>query len=264
MLKRCLILFCLLLIASQVWGVDADYRVGDGDVLKVSVYDHPDLTTTVRVSSGGAIQFPLIGRVEITGMTVNQVGDTIAKLLADGYIVNPQVSVFIQEFRSQKVTIMGQVVKPGLYELSGPTSFLELISKAGGLTKDAGDQATIHHSVSAGKKGEKVVHVNLKALLEKGDSSLDVMLIDGDSVFVPQAGMVYVTGEVKNPDSYKVEDNTTVIMAVTRAGGFTDLAAKGRVKIIRKADGNEQTMEKVPMNMLVKPNDVIVVPESFF
>ncbi|ORJ55869.1 SLBB domain-containing protein [Geothermobacter hydrogeniphilus] len=240
---------------------EADYHVGEGDVLKVTVYDHPDLTTTVRIAGGGSIIFPLIGELSIDGLSVSEVSEKLSAALADGYIVNPQVSVFVQEFRSRKVVIMGQVDKPGLYEMSGPTTLLELISKAGGLSRDAGDRATVHRKVDG---REQIIRIDLKRLLEEGDSSLDIPLVTGDNVFVPKAGMVYVTGEVDNPDSYKIDDNTTVIMAVTKAGGFTNLASKGRVKVIRKVDGKEQIFEKVPMNMVVKPDDVVVVPESFF
>lgn len=248
-------------LVSAACAEEVDYHVGEGDVLKVTVYDHPDLTTTVRVGGGGSVLFPLIGQLAIEGLSVNEVSEKLSTALADGYIVDPQVSVFVQEFRSRKVVIMGEVGRPGLYELSGPTTLLQLISKAGGLSKDAGDRAAVHRKVDG---REEVQHIDLKRLLEEGDSSLDVALINDDNVFVAKAGMVYVTGEVDEPDSYKIEENTTVIMAVAQAGGFTKLASKGRVKVIRKVDGKEKIFEKVPMNMVVKPDDVVVVPESFF
>lgn len=266
MVKRVLIFGLALVLGfcfnSAALAVEDDYQVGEGDVLMVKVYDHPDLTTTVRVSGDGTVLFPLVGQLEIMGLTVNKVSEKLGVALADGYIVNPQVSVFVQEFRSRKVVIMGQIGRPGLYELSGPTSLLELISKAGGLAKDAGARATIHRHNPDGK--EEVIQVNLKRLLEDGDSSLDQLLVNDDNIFIAQAGMVYITGEVRKPDSYKAEKGLTVIMAVTEAGGFTNLAAKSRVKIIRKVDGQEEILEKVPMNMEILPDDVVVVPESFF
>lgn len=266
MFKHALIFGLALLLGlcfiSTALAVEDDYQVGEGDVLKVTVYDHPDLETTVRVGGDGTVLFPLIGQLKILGLTVNQISEKLGVALADGYLVNPQVAVFVQEFRSRKVVIMGQIGRPGLYELSGPTSLLELISKAGGLTQDAGASATIHRHSADGK--EKVIQVNLKRLLEDGDSSLDQVLVNDDNIFIAQAGMVYVTGEVRKPGSYKAEKNLTVIMAITEAGSFTNLAAKGRVKIIRKVNGQEEILEKVPMNMVVLPDDVVVVPESFF
>ena len=115
-----------------------DYIVGEGDVLRITVYDHDDLTTTARVSGDGMINFPLIGQVNVKGLTLSQITKQISALLADGYIVNPQVNIFIQEFRSKKAFIMGEVNRPGLYVLAGQTTFLALLSQAGGLTKHFG------------------------------------------------------------------------------------------------------------------------------
>ncbi|RMF44730.1 MAG: periplasmic polysaccharide biosynthesis/export protein, partial [Deltaproteobacteria bacterium] len=250
LLRVFLLLALLAGLALPAAASDSDYRVGEGDVLRVTVYDHEDLTTTVRVGGDGSIIFPLIGQLKIGGLTVNGVADKLAAALADGYIVNPQVSVFVQEFRSSKVVIVGQVSRPGLYELTGNTTLLELISKAGGLAKDAGDTATVHRKSDG---GEKVIQVDLKRLLESADGGQDIRLRNGDNVFIAQAGMIYVTGEVRDPDSYKVEPGMTVLEAITEAGGFTNLAARGRVKLIRKENGKENIFEKVPMNMTVRP-----------
>lgn len=260
MLKR---IICLLVVIFFFNGYSSaqDYIVGEGDVLKITVYEHPDLTIVARVSGDGNIIFPLLGQVRVEGLTVSEVSEKIARLLSDGYIVDPQVTVFIQEFRSKKATIMGEVNNPGLYQLQGDTTFLELISKAGGLTKDAGERAIIKRKTS---KGNKVITIDLKKLIEEGDTSLDINIQDGDSIYISRAGVFYVTGEVKKPDAYKYEEGTTVIKAITMAGGFTDKASTSRVKIIRKKDGKEFVLEKVKMDEPVMPDDVIVVPESFF
>lgn len=241
-----------------------DYKVGEGDVLQITVYDHPDLTTIARISDDGMIIFPLIGQVKISGLTVSEVSRKIAHLLSQGYIIYPQVSALVQEFRSQKVTVMGQVNNPGLYELKGYTTFLEVLLKAGDLTKDAGDKAIIKRRAGSPGTKEKVITIDLRRLIEMGDTSLDVPILDGDSIYIPKAGVFYVTGEVRNPNSYKFEEGTTVLKAVTMAGGFTDKASTGRVKIIRTKNGKEQVMEDVKMGEPIQPDDVIVVPESFF
>ncbi|MCL5023986.1 MAG: SLBB domain-containing protein [Nitrospirae bacterium] len=238
-----------------------DYIVGERDVLRITVYDHPDLTSVARVSGEGTISFPLIGEVKVAGLTTPQIAKKISELLSNGYIVDPQVIVFIEEFRSKKATVIGEVARPGLYELPGQTTFLELLSRAGGLTKDAGENAIIKRKVN---QGEQSFNIDLKKLIEKGDTSLDMNLQDGDSVYIPKAGFFYVTGEVKKPDAYKYEEGTTVLKAITMAGGFTDKAAEKRIKIKRKEGGKENTVEKVGLDDLIKPDDVIVVPESFF
>jgi polysaccharide export outer membrane protein len=240
-----------------------DYIVGDGDVLRITVYDHPDLTTVARISEDGAILFPLIGQVGLAGLTVSQTAEKISSLLDDGYIVNPQVTVFIEEFRSNKAVIMGQVNKPGLYMLKGRTTFLELLSKTGGLTDDAGKTAIIKRKPTPGEN-EKKITIDLKKLLEEGDTSLDIEIMDSDSIYISKAGVFFVTGEVRKPSAYKFEEGTTVVKAITMAGGFSDKAATGRVKIIRKVNDEEMVFNKVNMDAPVKPDDVIVVPESFF
>ena len=241
-----------------------DYIIGEGDVLKITVYDHDDLTTTARVSGDGMISFPLIGQVNVKGLTLSQITQKISVLLADGYIVNPQVSIFMQEFRSKKAFIMGEVNRPGLYVLPGHTTFLALLSQAGGLTKDAGDKAIIKRKAGPSETAEITITLDLKRLVENGDTSLDIPIMDSDSVYITKAGVFYVTGEVKKPDAYKYEEGTTVIKAITMGGGFTDKASTGRVRIIRKVNGKEEILEKVKMDETVRPDDVIVVPESFF
>jgi polysaccharide biosynthesis/export protein len=253
------IIFSPVLAASAV-----DYIIGEGDVLKISVYDHPDMTTVARVSGEGEIYFPLIGKVAVGGMNLTKITEKITTLLSDGYIVEPQVSVFIEEFKSKKVVLMGQVEKPGLYVLHGQTTVLELLSNAGGLTKDAGDKAVIKRKSEGSAKEEDRITVDLKKLVAEGDMSQDVPILDGDSIYIGKAGVFYISGEIKKPDAYKYEEGLTVVKAATKAGGFTEIAAPGRIKILRKVNGKEKVMEKVDLNERVLPEDVIIVPESFF
>jgi polysaccharide export outer membrane protein len=260
--------FSLLLVIAVLWRVDAlfaqDYVVGEEDILKITVYDHPDLTTVARVSGEGLINLPLIGAVKVSGLTTAQISQKVTELLADGYVVDPHVSVFVEEFKSRKTIIMGQVNKPGVYALSGSTTFLELLSKAGGLTKEAGDKAIIKRKALSSDKTEIIITLDLKKLLEEGDVSSDVLLMESDSVYIAKAGVFYITGEVKKPDAYKYEEGTTVIKAATMAGGFTDKASSGRIRIIRKVQGKDKIIEKAEMDEPVLPGDIIVVPESFF
>ena len=264
-MKICSFLGALIIITSLVTVSFAqDYVVGEGDILKITVYDHDDLTTLVRVSGEGVVVFPLIGQVEVKGLTLSRITQRISALLADGYVVNPQVSIFIQEFRSKKAFIMGEVNKPGLYVLPGQTTLLSVLSEAGGLTKDSGDKAIIKRKTDSPDRNENIITVDLRSLVEKGDASLDVPITDGDSIYIPKARVFYINGEIKKPDAYKYTEGTTVIQAITMSGGFTDKASKGRVKIIRKVGGKEEVVEKVKMDEAVLPDDVIVVPESFF
>jgi len=237
--------------------------VGEGDVLELKVYENPDLSTTVRVSSGNTIRVPLLGEISVEKLTVSQVAAKIESLFADGYLVSPQVDVFITEHRSKKALILGQIKSPGQYELRGRVTFLEFISKAGGLTEDAGSTATIKRTNDSGAKSDQIV-LDLEKLIKKGDATLNVLIQDNDTVYISKADTYYVSGEVKKPDSYKFEPNLSVIKAITKAGGFSKIASKGKVRIIRKINGEKIVFENVNMDEPVLPDDVIVVPESFF
>lgn len=256
------LLLCLLGLGLPGMVSAAEYIISDNDVLDVSVYDHPEMKATVRVDGKGEIVLPLLDAVEVRGLTVGEVSRKLTKLLADGYIINPQVNVFVTDYREQKAAILGQVEKPGLYELRPQTTLLELISQAGGLTKEAGDFLTLKRVKADGKPEELVI--DLDRLVDQGDTSLNVQIFDGDKMFIAKAGIFYVTGEVKKPDAYKYQDHLTLIKAIAMAGGFSDTASPGSVNIVRKKNGKEEVIRKADMDELIQPEDVIVVPESFF
>lgn len=239
------------------------YAVGEGDVLEIKVYENDDLTATVRVTSAGTIRVPLIGEIQVKDMTVSQISIRIEELLADGYLVDPQVDVFIKEHRSKQAIILGQIRNPGQYEVRGEISFLEFLSKAGGLTEDAGSTAIIKRNAKTDDRTDKIV-IDLEKLIKNGDTSLNISIRNNDSIYISKAKTYYVSGEVNKPDSYKYEPDVTVIKAVTKAGGFSKIAAKGKVKIIRTVDGEKRIFEQVNMDEPVLPDDVIVVPESLW
>ena len=157
--------------------------------------------------------------------------------------------------------MLGQVNRPGIIEMSGPITFLELISKAGGLAGDFGETATIKRKVSG---IIDVILVNLKSLVEGGDLSQNILIHDGDAVYVSKAGMCYVTGEVRSQSAYKCSGDMSILKLITLAGGFTGRASKSSVRVIRIVDGKKTTFEDVDMDMKVQPDDIIIVPESFF
>lgn len=260
-------LWALILTALICYGVPVyaqqEYLVGAGDVLTVTVYGYDDLKATVRVNDNGEVQAPLIGSVKVINMAVSEIAAEIQKKYADGYLVDPQVNVFINEFRSKKAVILGQVAKPGVYELSGQTTFLELVSKAGGLTEKAGYTATITHKGSE-KQNDSSVTINIKELIEGGNLKENFEIQDDDNIVINTAGLCYVSGEVKKPDAYKIDNNTTVIKVITLAGGFTGKANRDSVTLIRIVNGAKETIPKVKMDATVMQDDVIIINESFF
>lgn len=264
MTRHLLGIFCI--VAGMCFWQPAlcqEYIVGEGDVLELKVYENPDLSTTVRVSAGDTIRVPLVGEISVKDLTVSRVAAKIESLLADGYLVSPQVDVFITEHRSKKALILGQIKNPGQYELRGRVTFLEFISKAGGITEDAGNTATIKRTGDSDSPQGQIV-LDLEKLIKKGDASLNILIQDNDNVYISKADTYYVSGEVEKPDSYKFESNLSVIKAITKAGGFTNIASKNKVRIIRVVNGEKKVFQNVNMDEPLLPDDVIVVPESFF
>ncbi len=238
-----------------------DYVVGSGDVLRITVFEHENLGTTDRITENGFIIMPLLGPVEVGGLTVPDVSKKLSALLADGYLVNPMVNVFVEEFRSQSAVVLGHVNTPGLLELSGPTTLLQLLSKAGGLKEGNGDTVTVKRE----KNGEKeIILIDLVSLVEGGVLTNNITIQDGDTVFVSKGGMCYVTGEVEAPGAYPCKDQPTVLKLIALAGGFTGKAAKTSVNIVRVVNGEKNIMKKVDLQTSLLPDDVIVVPEGFW
>lgn len=238
-----------------------DYIVGPGDVLRIKVFEQENLGTIDRITENGFIIMPLLGPVKVGGLTVPQVSEKLSSLLADGYLVNPMVNVFVEEFRSKSAVVLGQVNIPGLIELSGPTNLLQLLSKAGGLKEDSGDTATIKRNFNG---TEDVIIIDLVSLFQGGVLANNISIKDGDTVFVSKGGMCYVTGEVETPGAYPCKDEPTVLKLIALSGGFTGKAAKSRVNIVRVIKGNKTIMKNVDLQTSLVPDDVIVVPEGFW
>jgi polysaccharide export outer membrane protein len=154
---------------------------------------------------------------------------------------------------------------PGHYAIREHTSLLEFISMAGGLTNDAGSTAILTRRPPSGETGDvETIQIDIARLIEKGETSENIAIRHGDSIYIPKMEVIYINGEVRKPDKYKYEKGTTVIMAITLASGFTDKASPGNIKIIRKINGEDVVITKTDMDEPVLPNDIIVVPESIF
>ena len=226
-----------------------EYRVGPKDVLKVTIWGHEDLSRQVVVSADGTFQFPLIGDVRVSGLTPGDVETLLRDLLGKDYLVNPQVSVSVQEFRSQRVFILGEVEKPGTYAMTGQMTLLDALSQAGGPGKSSGRQVVVvrfprsEGPVAPGAADSVTMRANLKRLLD-GDAAENIPLQNGDTVFVPKLTSFFVLGEVVKQGAYTMEKETSALEAVSLAGGFTDRAAPSGARILRKrADGVQDTIE---------------------
>ena len=251
----------------------ADYVVGPQDVLTITVWDQADLSGKFTVETDGSFTFPLIGRLQAGGLTLRQIEAELKKRLADGYFKNPQLNVAVETYRSQRVFITGEVRTPGTYTLTGDMSLIEALSRAGSTTQFAGNECVIVRAgdgkATAGPllpnqaENATSIRVDLKDL-QSGGLSKNLPLKDGDTIFVPRAETMYVFGQVKNPGAYAIQNkDTTVLQALSMAGGVTDRGSTGRIKIVRIVKG-KKTEIKVSLTDLVRPGDTVMVPERFF
>ena len=237
------------------------------------MYEQADLSGRFSVEADGTFTYPMVGRVKAGGLTLRQVEAQVKKQLQDGgFFNNPQLSVSIEQYKSQKVFVVGEVRSPGTYPLSGDMNLVEALARAGSTLPSASGEAIIVHPVTPGVSGPtlpmqddapNVEHVDLREL-QSGVFSLNAALRDGDTIFIPRAESVYVFGQVKNPGAYALQQkNTTVLQTLALAGGVTDRASTSRVQIIRVVSGQKKELN-VKLTDAVLPGDTIVVRERFF
>jgi polysaccharide biosynthesis/export protein len=241
-----------------------DYRVGAQDVLNVTVFGETELSGNFTVEQDGTFMYPFIGRVQAGGKTLREIEQEIKTKLADGYLKNPQVTVNVGTYRSQRILILGEVRSPGEYQLTGDMTLLSALARAGSTTPSASHQAIIVRMPPKSAKSQEpqIITVDLNKL-QAGDLSLNIPLQDHDTISVPKEQSVFVSGQVKAPGAYPVDPGTTVLQALALAGGLTDRGADGRIKIQRNVKG-KQTEIKVKLTDPVEPGDTIIVPEKFF
>ena len=278
--RKSLIVFLLLCLGFSSSAVAQEYRVGPRDVLDVIVWGQADLSHRYSVSGDGFIDFPLIGRVKVEELTTTEIAQRLRDRLDKDYLVNPQVRVSVAEYLAKKVFILGEAEKPGPYVLTGPLTLWEILSLAGGPSKLAGNQVILvrpQNKTAPGQQqvaGENSIQRFNIAKIQAGVMEENISLQNGDTILIPKAQGFFVLGQVKSPGGYKLEQETTVLEGITLAGGFTNLAAPGRTRIIRTTPKGEEVIQ-VDMSDIIKQgrgdkaihlreNDVIVVPESFF
>lgn len=248
----------------------SDYLVGPHDVLSITVYGEPDLSGKFTVDSDGTIDCPLIGRTQAGGLTVRQLEDALKKRLAAGFLVNPQVSVGIAEFRSRNVFIVGEVRTPGQYPIKGNMSLVEALALAGPTASASSEVVIVHPDPSRkeggpllpGAEGANTQKVNIQEL-QSGQLSRNVQLQDGDTIFVPKAETFFVTGHVRSPGSYVYQPGMTVLQAIALAGGLSDRGSRRGMKVLRIVAGRQQDIA-VKESDVIRPGDTLVIRQRFF
>jgi len=254
-----------------------DYRVGGYDVVDIIVYEEADLSRKdVRISADGFMSFPLVGRLQVAGLTTSEIEKLISEKLAEGqYLLDAHVSVNVMDYKSKQFIVLGAVKEPGTYPLKAKERILDAISRAGGIVlENAGKQVMIIRTVSsqAGSDKKVTIRLDVDGLLKGGTQFL---LQDKDLIYIPKAEHFYIIGQVTTPGSYLYQqENITLVEAISMAGGFTPIAARNKTRIVRVENGAEKIIQvqvdaitksgKKAQDVNILPGDVIVVPESFF
>jgi polysaccharide export outer membrane protein len=237
--------------------------LGPGDSVNMEVYGQPDLTTTTLVGDDGRMNVPLAGPVQVVGLTPIAAAAKVEKALKDGrYLVDPHVNLNIVLSKSQRVSVLGQVSKPGRYPIEPNTSIFELLAEVGGEQDSGADVGYITRKDDQGRTIR--IPVDLRDPGSKKSALPPVALRGGDELFVPKAERFYIYGEVTAPGMYSIEPGMTVIQAIARAGGITPRGTERRVEVKRTAKDGSTVISKTKANDPVQANDVLRVKESLF
>ena len=259
------------------------YVVGPNDVLTITVFNQPRLSGRFVVEADGAITYPLLGRVAVGGLSIRAVEDVMRQRLSAGYVRDPQVSVSMEEYRSQQIFVMGEVRQPGSLEFTGAMTLIEALARAGSVTDRAGAEAVIVRArhLPSGSNGPEpsgsngpetagdapepeteTIRVDLQRL-QSGTLTENVSLRPGDTVFIPRAETIFVLGQVRTPGEYVVRPKMTVRQVLALAGGMSERASTRRIQVVRQVDGKEVT-GGISLQDPVYPGDTIVVRERLF
>ena len=250
------------LLATPALAAEDDYRMGTGDVVRITVYGNPDLTTEARVGEDGSITFPLVGAVKAVGQTPAATEKDIAVRLAKGgFIVDPNVNLNIVQYRSQQISVLGRVNRPGKYTLEKTTRLADALALAGGIIVDGADVVTLMRTRD-GKTEYR--DIDMLALFKSGGEANNVMVQDGDVLNVARQPMFYIYGEVQRPGSFRLEQGMNVVQALSMGGGLSPRGTQRGIRVLRRdAAGTLQEVE-VKLADPVKKDDVIYVKESLF
>jgi len=250
----------------------SDYLIGPEDLLDINIFQVEELKHEVRVSAQGMIKLPLIEPIKAEGITVAQLEKKIGKSY-DKFLEEPMVSVFVKEYRSQQIAVLGAVKEPMVYYIQGQRYLLDMLSMAGGLAPEAGNVCIVQRANAEDpEKAERLV-VDLDDLLVRGKMELNLPLVSGDVIHVPESGIFFVDGAVNNPGSFQIKGQMTLTQALSMAKGIAFEAKKSDIRIFRDIGKSEREMIAVDYGSIldgktpdipVEDKDIIIVPKSEF
>ena len=240
-----------------------DYKLDAGDTIRVQVFQNPDLTIETRVSESGIVSYPLIGSVELGGLSVSAAEKRIAdKLQQGGFIQKPQVNIAIIQIRGSQVAVLGQVARPGRFPLeTANTRLSDVLAQAGGATA-AGDDVAIVSGTRGGQPFRR--QIDIPFIFLGGQLQDNLVLQGGDIVYVHRAPVFYIYGEAQRPGAFRVERGMTVMQALAQGGGPTARGSEKRLRLHRTTESGRVVQSVPQLTDLVQANDVIYVSESLF
>jgi len=261
--------YCLIYAQKETREVSRDYVIASNDLLEISVYGEPDLSVTARVSQDGAINYAFLGNIRAAGLTIKQLEDTINQMLEQDYLVMPQVTVFVKEFA--KISIIGSVKSPGSYESQANLTLTKAIAIAGGFTDSANTEKV--KIVRMKDNNKETLEIDVSRILGKAEEDIPVQA--NDTIIVEEYGRVFLMGQILKPGAYSLTKGLTAMGVISLAGGFTPTAAPNGTRVIRISENGKKNNIPLPAGDLLKgsrssndivlePDDTIVVPESFF
>lgn len=237
--------------------------LGTGDSIRITVFQSPDLTTETRISERGTVVFPLIGEVQLGGLTPAQAGARIADQLRRGnFIVRPQVVVAIMQVRSRQVHVLGQILRPGSYVLEDTGARLtDILTLAGGISSTGADTVTLLTN-RAGKTETR--EIDIPSIFRGGDASANIQIENGDTIFVERAPVFYIYGEVQRAGAYRLLPNMVVMQALALGGGLTSRATERAIGVHRRTPAGKFVKLEAKITDPIQADDIVFVRESMF
>lgn len=238
-------------------------QLGAGDVVRLEVAGRPELSTTLYVSDDGRIPVPLAGPVSVSGKSPAQAAESVATALrAGGILLNPQVTLVLDKFQSQRISVLGAVRSPGRLPLESRTTVFDALAQAGGASEDAGDIVYLMRTAADGSVSQ--VPIDMRGPGDSATAPMKIVLAGGDAVYVPKAEQFYISGEVNSANMYRLEPDMTVMQAISRGGGVTPRGSENRLEIRRRGADGKLVVLDATLAERVQPGDVIRVKARLF
>jgi len=256
-----------LFAKAQMSTDPGEYLLGAGDLLQITVFEAENLNTKARVSSRGNITLSLLGQIKVKGLTAREAETKIEALYRQKYIKDPHISIFVEEHVSQRITLVGQLKKPGTYDYLSQQRLLDILALAGGFSEKAGNTIQIRRN-NTDSGAPSVFVIAREQLIKEGQSELNIEIMGGDTIFVPEAGQFFIDGAVRRPGNYPITEQMVVKEALMTSGGIRPYADKESFVLVRDVEGEGRKVFELhfdspeDLSIKIQNNDIIIVKAS--